>query len=48
MRGLVPDLYDPVLDSSQPIDDEDRLHDPTIKGFKGEAKLFSWRGAANI
>lgn len=48
MRGLVPYLYDPSLDSSEPIDDEDRLHDPTLKDFTGEARMFSRRGTANM
>ncbi|KAF8810897.1 beta-glucan synthesis-associated, partial [Phlegmacium glaucopus] len=45
IRGLVPYLYDPSPDSSQPIDDEDRLHDPTIKPEKNS---FPWRGIGNI
>ena len=49
LRGLVPYLYDPSLDSSQPIDDEDRLHDPTItEDFKRKNQSFSWRGLSNI
>ena len=49
LRGLVPYLYDPSLDLSQPIDDEDRLHDPTIKdNFRGEKQSFSWRGLTNM
>ena len=49
LRGLVPYLYDPSLDSSQPIDDEDRLHDPTIKGdFREEKQSFPWRGLTNM
>ena len=49
LRGLVPYLYDPSLDSSQPIDDEDRLHDPTYKDNLGEGKhSFPWRGITNM
>ena len=49
LRGLVPYLYDPSLDLSQPIDDEDRLHDPTIKdNFRGEKQSFPWRGLTNM
>jgi beta-glucan synthesis-associated protein KRE6 len=49
LRGLVPYLYDPALDSSQPIDDEDRLHDPTIKdNIPGEKQSFPWRGLTNV
>ena len=49
LRGLVPYFYDPSLDSSQPIDDEDRLHDPTIKdNFRGEKQSFPWRGLTNM
>lgn len=49
LRGLVPYLYDPSLDSSQPIDDEDRLHDPSIKdNFPGGKHSFPWRGLTNM
>lgn len=49
LRGLVPYVYDPSFDSSQPIDDEDRLHDPTIKdNFRGENQSFPWRGLTNM
>ena len=49
LRGLVAYLYDPSLDLSQPIDDEDRLHDPSIKdNFLGEKQLLSWRGLTNM
>lgn len=49
LRGLVPYLYDPSLDLSQPIDDEDRLHDPTIKeDFRSKKESFSWRGVSNL
>lgn len=49
LRGLVPYLYDPSLDSSQPIDDEDRLHDPTIKGdFRRGKQSIPWRGLTNM
>lgn len=49
LRGLVPYLYDPSLDSSQPIDDEDRLHDPTFNAnFRGEKQPFPWRGLTNM
>ena len=49
LRGLVPYLYDPSLDSSQPIDDEDRLHDPTFKDTLREGKQsFPWRGLTNM
>ena len=49
LRGLVPYLYDPSLDLSQPIDDEDRLHDPSIKdNFRGEKNSFPWRGLTNM
>lgn len=49
LRGLVPYLYDPSLDLSQPIDDEDRLHDPSIKiNVRGEKQSFPWRGITNM
>ena len=49
LRGLVPYLYDPSLDLSQPIDDEDRLHDPSFKdNFRGEKQSFPWRGLTNM
>ena len=49
LRGLVPYLYDPSLDSSQPIDDEDRLHDPRIKdNIGGKKQSFPWRGLTNV
>jgi hypothetical protein len=49
LRGLVPYLYDPFLDSPHLTDDEDRLHDPTIKeDFRAEKRSFPWRGITNI
>ena len=47
LRGLVPYLYDPSIDSSLPVDDEDRLHDPSIKDNIRGGKL-SWRGLINM
>lgn len=49
LRGLEPYLYDPSLDLSQPVDDEDRLHDPSIEdNFRGGKETFSWRGFTNM
>jgi hypothetical protein len=49
LRGLVPYLYDPSLDLSQPIDDEDRLHDPSINdNFHKGKQSFPWRGLTNM
>ncbi|KAF8152150.1 hypothetical protein B0H34DRAFT_723747, partial [Crassisporium funariophilum] len=49
MRGLVPYPYDPTFDDSEPMDDEDRLHDPLGKGgFRGERSSFPWRGVLNV
>ena len=49
LRGLVPYLYDPFLDSPHLTDDEDRLHDPTIKeDFRAEKRSFPWRGIINM
>ncbi|KAF8152163.1 hypothetical protein B0H34DRAFT_107437 [Crassisporium funariophilum] len=49
MRGLLPYPYDPTFDDSEPMDDEDRLHDPLGKGgFRGERSSFPWRGVLNV
>jgi len=51
-RGLIAYAYDPSLDEREPVDDEDRLHDPFTPDEKlrvgGSGTLMSMRGFFNI
>ncbi|KAJ7229413.1 beta-glucan synthesis-associated protein-domain-containing protein [Mycena haematopus] len=55
-RGLVAYAYDPALDELDPPDEEDWLHDPSVKGKDGYQPgrkyrrrwSFPWRGLANV
>jgi beta-glucan synthesis-associated protein KRE6 len=47
-HGLIAYAYDPSVDDKEPIDDEDRLHDPHEKLMIGKSSVMGWRGFFNI
>jgi hypothetical protein len=46
-RGLVAYAYDPLLDSKEPPDDEDLLHDPSAKS-DSNGRILSARAILNV
>ena len=46
-QGLVAYAYDPSLDEREPLDEEDRLHDPKSKTAKVDGPM-SFRGFKNF